>query len=253
MPTQNRLSALEKALAVLEAVGDQSHAVGLPDLAAQLSLPRQTVHRVLGQLESLRLVIRDPSRERYSVGPRLAALSLGTLRSLNQSAPIRVILEDLVEDIGETCNIGVLRDLDYIYLQRIECQWPLRLHHEVGHRVPAHAVSGGKVLLAHLDPALSRRLLKSRKLKACTANTITRVAELESELAKARADGFALNNQERLDGIVGVAVPVFDPGGNILASVGMHGPVPRLTIRACERHVGRLRQAAQRIARVWFD
>jgi IclR family transcriptional regulator, acetate operon repressor len=253
MPSDIRSSALEKALAVLQAISDQPQSVGLPDLSARLKLPRQTVHRVLGQLEKLKLVIRDPSRERYSVGPQLSRLAFATLRSLNQSAPIRLILQDLVDDIGETCNVGVLQDLDYVYVQRIECHWPLRLHQEVGTRVPAHTVSGGKVLLAHLEPALSRRLLRSRKLKASTSHTITRVADLEAALSRVRADGFALNDQERMEGIVGAAVPVLDPDGNVLAAVGMQGPLPRLTIKTCERHVPRLQQTAERIARVWFE
>jgi DNA-binding IclR family transcriptional regulator len=253
MPTNSRSSALEKALSVLEAVSDQPQAVGLPDLAARLGLPRQTVHRVLGQLEALRLVIRDRSRERYSVGPRLSKLAFVTLRSLNQSAPIGLILQDLVDDVGETCNVGVLDDLDYVFLQRIECKWPLRLYQEVGTRIAAHTVSGGKVLLAYLDAGLSRRLLKAHKLKAATSQTLTSVTDLEAEFARIRATSFALNNQERLEGVVGAAVPIFDPDGNVLAAVGMQGPLPRLTIKACERHVPRLQQAAERIARVWFD
>jgi len=253
MASNNRSSALEKALSVLEAVSDQSQAVGLPDLAARLGLPRQTVHRVLGQLETLRLIIRDRSRERYSVGPRLSRLAFVTLRSLNQSAPIRLILQDLVDDIGETCNVGVLDDLDYVFLQRVECKWPLRLQQDAGLRIAAHTVSGGKVLLAYLDPALSRRLLKAQKLKAATPRTLTSIADLEAELARIRTAGFALNNQERVEGIVGVAVPVFDPAGNVLAAVATQGPLTRLTIKACERHAPRLQQDAERIARVWFD
>ena len=253
MPNDNRSSALAKALSVLDAVCNQPQAVGLPDLAAQLGLPRQTVHRVLGQLETMKLVVRDRSRERYYVGPRLSKLAFGALSTLNQSAPIRSILQDLVDDIGETCNIGVLHDLDYVHLQRIECQWPLRLNHDAGTRMPAHAVPGGKVLLAYLAPAVSRRLLKTRKLKAATPRTLTRVTDLETEFARIRAAGFALNNQERMDGVVGAAVPVFDPAGTVLTAVGMHGPLPRLTVKACERHAPRLQQAAERIARAWYD
>lgn len=253
MPTTQRSSALEKALAVLEAVSDQPQAVGLPDLAVRLELPRQTVHRLLVQLERLGLVVRDPSRERYSVGPRLSRLAFGTLRSLNQAAPIRSILQDLVDEIGETCNIGVLDGLDYVYLQRIECDWPLRLHLEIGSRMGAHAVSGGKILLANLEPQLCQRLLRSRRLKASTSHTLTRVAELEAELARVRTQGFAVNNQENMDGIVGAAVPVVDPKGIVLAAVGTQGPLPRLTLKACQRHVPRMRQAAERIARLWFE
>jgi DNA-binding IclR family transcriptional regulator len=251
--SNTRSSAIEKALAVLDALSDQPQAVGLPDLSVRLELPRQTVHRLLGQLERAGLVVRDPTRERYSVGPRLAKLSFATLRSLNQAAPIRAILQSLVEEIGETCNIGVLDGLDYVYLQRIECDWPLRLHIEIGSRLGAHSVSGGKVLLANLDAKLGRRLLRSRKLAPATSHTIIRVGELEAELAKIRKLGFALNDQENMDGIVGAAVPVVDPKGNVLAAVGVQGPLPRLTLEACRRFVPRMRQAAERIARVWFD
>jgi DNA-binding IclR family transcriptional regulator len=247
------MSALERALAVLGAVSDQPQAVGLPDLAARLELPRQSAHRLLGQLERLGLVLRDPSRERYSVGPRLAQLAIATLRSLNQAAPIKTILQDLVEEIGETCNVGVLDGLDYVYLQRVECNWPLRLTRDVGSRVSAHTVSGGKVLLANLEPRLRGRLLACRKLKASTRHTVTRVADLEAELARARTRGFALNNQENMEGIVGAAVPVLGPDGRVLAAVGMQGPLPRLSLKACRRHIPRLRQAAERIGRLWFE
>lgn len=252
MPEKRRSPALERSLAVLEAILAHPQAVGLPDLAAWLNLPRQSVHRLLVQLERAGMVLRDPSRERYSAGPRLSRLAFATLRSLNQSAPVRLILKELVDDIGETCNIGVLDDLDYVYLQRIECDWPLRLHLDIGSRMEAHSVSGGKVLLAHMRPELCGRLLRSRKLKASTSHTKARIGELEAELAKVRAQGYALNDQERMEGIVGAAVPVIAPNGIVAAAVGVQGPLPRLTLKACERHVPRMRQAADRIARVWY-
>jgi DNA-binding IclR family transcriptional regulator len=253
MPSnEERLSTLEKALAVLEAVGDQPQAVGLPDLAARLKLPRQTVHRVLGQLQDAGLVARHPMRERYSVGPRMTRLALASLNSRNQGAPVRAILADLVEDVGETCNIGVLDDLEYVYLERIECKWPLRTHLAAGSRVSAYGTSGGKTLLAELAPQQCKRLLKSRKLEVYTPRTITKLPEMEAELARIRSRGFALNNQEYLDGIVGLAVPIKDGGGRAVAALAMHGPVTRLSLKTCEGHVPRLVQAAERIARVWI-
>jgi IclR family transcriptional regulator, acetate operon repressor len=247
-----RLSTLEKALAVLEAVGDQPQAVGLPDLAARLNLPRQTVHRVLGQLQHAGLVARHPMRERYSVGPRMTRLALASLNSRNQGAPVRAILADLVEEVKETCNIGVLDDLEYVYLERIECKWPLRTHLGAGSRVSAYGTSGGKTLLAELEPGQCKRLLKSRKLEAYTPRTITKLPDLEAELARIRSRGFALNNQEYLDGIVGLAVPIKDEDGRAVAALAMHGPLTRLSLKACEGHVHHLVLAAERIARVWI-
>jgi DNA-binding IclR family transcriptional regulator len=249
MSHNQRLSALEKALAVLEAVADQPQAVGLPDLAARLNLPRQTVHRVLGQLEEAGLVLRDPSRERYSVGARQTRLALATLCSRNQPALLKLLLQGLVDELKETCNIGVLDGLDYVYLARIECKWPLRTHLEAGSRIGAHMVSGGKMLLSQLEPKKCRRLLRARKLQAATSKTITRPAELEFELAKIGARGFAVSNEEFLDGIIGVAVPICDASGRGLAALAVHGPVARLSLEACEAHVPRLRRAAERLAK----
>lgn len=246
-----RLNVLGKALAVLEVVADHPQGIGLPDLAARLDLPRQTVHRVLGQLEATGLLLRDPVRERFSVGPRLTRLSLTAISSNNQWAPVRGVLQALVDDIGETCNIGVLEGLDYIYIERIECEWPLRIHLEVGNRSPAHCLSGGKVLLASLEPKLRARLLKSRKLVARTARSITRVGDLEKELEKVRAQGYGLNDQENFEGIVAMAVPIKDAQARVVAALTMHGPLPRMTVEGCVASVPRLQQAAQRISRAW--
>ena len=253
MPHNQRLSALEKALAVLEAVADQPQAVGLPDLAARLNLPRQTVHRVLGQLEEAGLVLRDLSRERYAIGARQTRLALSTLCSKNQPTQVKVVLQALVDELEETCNIGVLDGLDYVYLARIECKWPLRAHLEAGSRIGAHMVSGGKMLLSQLEPDKCKRLLKARKLEAGTSKTITRPAELEAELARIRARGYAMSNQEFLDGIVGVAVPIRDAGGRPLAALAVHGPVARLSLETCEAHLPRLRRAAERLTKAWIS
>lgn len=245
-----RLSVLGKALAVLQTVADHPQGVGLPDIANELGLPRQTVHRVLGQLRDSGLLLRDPVRERFSIGPRFIQLSLAALGA-NPWAPVRAALQELVDEVNETCNIGVLEGLEYVYLDRIECQWPLRIHLEVGQRTPAHCIAGGKVLLAHLEPAQRARLLRSRKLVARTSRSITRVSDLEAELEKVRGRGYGTNYEENFEGIVAVAVPVMDTHGRVLAALTMHGPLPRLTPQGCETAVPRLQDAARRIAAAW--
>jgi IclR family acetate operon transcriptional repressor len=246
-----KLNVLGKALAVLQAVTNHPQGVGLPDIAVKLGLPRQTVHRVLGQLCNSQLLLRDPVRERFSIGPRLIQLSLAALGSNNPLAPVRAALQELVDEVGETCNIGVLEGLDYVYVDRIECQWPLRIHLEVGQRAVAHCIAGGKVLLAHLDPRLRGRLLRSRKLIARTPRTITRISDLEAELEKVRARGYGTSVEENFEGIVAVAVPILDARERVVAALTMHGPLPRLTPASFEAAVPRLRQAAERIAAAW--
>ncbi len=247
----DRRSALDKALVVLEAIVARSRPVGLPDLSAELGLPRQTVHRILQQLADNGLLVRDPSRERYAIGPRLSRLSLGALSSANQSAPVRAILTDLVAEIGETCNVGVLDGLDFVYLDRVECSWSLRVHLAPGSRVPAYCTSGGKMLLAHLEPELRAGLLRSRKLEAYTGATMTSPQTLEAELDQVRTRGYAMNDEEYTVGIVGAAVPILDGGGRAVAALALHGPSPRLSTAKARSHLPELKAAALKLAQVW--
>ncbi|MEC9368901.1 MAG: IclR family transcriptional regulator [Pseudomonadota bacterium] len=248
---KDKNSALDKALRVLEAVADQPQAVGLPDLSARLQMPRQTVHRILMQLEQNCLLVRDRSRDRYSVGPRLSRLALGSLRSENQGAPIRRILQDLVDDVDETCNISVLEGLDLVYLYRIECRWPLRIQVQAGTRVPAYCHAGGKVLLAYLPAKLRHRLLTTAKLRAYTEKTMTRAADIETALETVRKQGYGLNFDEFSIGIGGVGVPILDSAGRALAAVAIQGPTVRLNARKAVQHVPRLQAAAKRLGKLW--
>ncbi len=245
------LSALDKAMLVLEAVVGHPRPVGLPDLTTEIGLPRQTMHRILRQLAERGLLICDPSRDRYAIGPRLSRLSMAALRSANHDAPIRAILTDIVGEIGETCNVGVLDGLQFVYLDRVECSWSLRVHLTAGSRVPAHCTSGGKVLLAHLEPALRRTLIASTVLARHTPGTTTDPAKLANELDRIAEKGFALNNEEFTIGVVGAAVPILDAEGRAMAALAVHGPSPRLSVARARQIVPKLQLAAKRLAEAW--
>lgn len=248
---RRRGSAIEKALLLLDAICEQPQPIGLPDLAARLNLPRQTVHRVLRQLEDTGLVIRDPGRDRFAVGPRLSRLALSAIGSSNQGAAVRAILQELVDEVQETCNVGTLRGMDFVYLERIECHWPLRIHLHAGSSFPANSSAGGKAMLAFLPPAVRARLLHSRRLVASTENSVTDVDKLESILEEVREKGYALNIEELAIGIIGVGVPVLDKSGRVLAALAMHGPLARISRELAEAEVPRLRRAAERLAELW--
>lgn len=249
--TQDRLSALEKSMLVLEAIVDHPQPVSLPELTLRLGLPRQTIHRLLQQLTDNALITRIAAHDRYTVGPRLSQLAFATLRSRNQTATVRVILTELVAETGETCNVGVLDDLDFVYVERIECEWSLRVHLSAGSRVRAHSTSGGKVMLAYMDKDMRGKLLRSHKLEAFTPSTITSLAKLETQLDKIRSQGYALNDREQNVGIVGIAVPILDGDGNAIAALALHGPDSRLSAKSAVSFVPPLQAAARRLAAAW--
>ncbi len=248
---QDRLSALEKSMLVIEAIVDHPQPISLPELTLRLGIPRQTIHRVLQQLTGLALITRVPGSDRYTVGPRLSSLAFATLRSRNQTAQVRGILSDLVAETGETCNIGVLDGFDFVYIERIECEWSLRVHLAAGSRVRAHSTSGGKVMLAYMEPEQRKKLIKAHKLEAFTATTITSAGKLEAQLEEIRAQGFAVNDREQNIGIVGVAVPILGSKGDALAALALHGPDSRITKTSAAAFVPQLKAAAKKLAATW--
>lgn len=243
-------AALSKAVAVLEVVVGQDRPLAPSDIAERVGLPRQTVHRVLGQLESNGLLRREPTRERFVAGPRLSRLALDVLRSSHYAAPIRAILQDLVGRIGETCNIGVLDGGEAVYMDRVECDWPLRLQLQAGSRRPIHASAIGKLLLAHLPSRSRRRILASAPLVRFTRNTIVDPEALEADMAAIRSQGYALNDQGGIDGVVGLAVPVRDCDGRIVAGLAVHAPVTRMNAAQALERLPELRDAAERLGKV---
>ena len=240
-------SALSKSMAVLDLVAAEGRPLGLIEVTERLGLAKPTVHRLMRQLEDEGLLRREPLRDRYIVGPRLSALSVNALASAVQGGAAHAILADLVAGIGETCNIGVLDRAEVVYVDRVECDWPLRLQLAPNSRLPTHCTANGKLLLAFLDRPTRNKLVASMALTRFTENTITDPRRLEEECQAIRRDGYAVNDQEYHLGLVGVSAPVRDADGRVVAGLAMHGPLPRLDIEALRDHLPALRNAAERI------
>ncbi len=248
---RDRGSAIEKAIRVLDAVTEQPQSIGLPDIAARVGLPRQTVHRILAQLQEIGLVTRGPARDRYLVGPKLSKLALAALLSKNQNTPVRMVLQALAEEVRETCNLGVLDGLSFCNLDRVEYDWPLRVHVEPGSRVPAHCVAGGKVLLAYLPDRVRARILASARLKPMTEKSITDVGQLEACLQTVREDAYVVSVEEFALGSIAVGVPIFDSRGRVPAALAMHAAGSRLSEDKARSFVPRLQEAAAELASIW--
>ena len=166
-------SALGKSLAVLETVIERPGPAKLGTLTLRLGMPKQTVHRIVRQLAEEGLIERTVSGDGYVAGRRLKRLGERTLFQCLQATPVRAILQRLVDDLEETCNIGVLDGAEVIYVERVECDWPLRMQLQPGSRVPAYCTGIGKMLLASLDARTRRRLVENMSLQSFTERTIT--------------------------------------------------------------------------------
>lgn len=240
-------SALSKGMAVLDLITSEGRPLGLVEVTEKLDLPKPTVHRIMRQLEDEGLLRREPLRDRYSVGPRLCALSVNALTSAVQGGAVHAILADLVARLEETCNIGVLDRAEVVYVDRVECDWPLRLQLAPNSRVPAHCTANGKLLLAFLERKFRRRLIENMAFTRFTENTITDPERLERECQAIRDDDYAINDQEYHVGLIGVATPIRDQDGRVIAGLAVHSPLPRMNMDTMRNRLPALRQAASRM------
>ncbi|MBL8703626.1 MAG: IclR family transcriptional regulator [Rhodospirillales bacterium] len=244
-------SAIERTLAILEAMAVASRPRAASDVAATLGVPKPTVHRICLMLEREGFLRREPDAKRFTVGPRLTRLAQGGLRAAARLGPRHAILEGLSREIRETCNLGILDDRSVVYIDRVEADWPLRLHFDAGSRVDPHCTAIGKLFLAYMPEGERDRLLSALPLARFTDKTITGRAELDRELAKIRRAGYSTDDEEFLMGVVCLAAPITNAAGEVIAAVAMQAPRARMSLREAQRHLPRLKRAAQRYSEVF--
>jgi len=244
-------SSTLKALSVLEALVRATGPVTLTELMQATGLPKPSLHRTLALFEDAGYVQREPAGRAYAVGARLASLGLAVLSNDAAAALRRAILRQLVADVGETCNLAMLRKGEVVYLDRVEAEWPLRLHLPVGSTVPPHCSASGKLLLAFLPPEERDALLQVLPLPRYTGHTITDRALLAREIDRIMAAGYSVDDEEYVLGVGCVAVPVALANAQVVAAVAVHAATARLPLQRALEFVPRLQEAAASIARTF--
>jgi len=242
-------SALQKGFSLLEHLVEADHPLTLAELVDQMDMPKATVHRLLLSLENAQLLKRDLSGKRYLLNDRLTRFSLRAVVFSAHMSPVQAVLEHLVGEIGESINLGVLEGTSVTYLQRVECNWPLRTHLGSGSRVPLHCTATGKLFLALMPERRRSALLDEIELRSYAPNTITSRKRLDQELTRIRDERMAVNNEEFMVGAIGLSVPLVGVDGEMIAGLALHAPVARLSVNAARKHVPALRRAAEKLAR----
>lgn len=254
LKNENRLEGDTPTLrlfALLEVIAQKDQFFSLQGLVEETGLPKPTLHRMLQQLEATGILQRDGGGRHYSTGLRLRRLAENLLLNNTTHGARHAVLRQLVEEVGESCNITAFSGGEVLYLDRVETAAPLRFYLHPGSRVPAHCSATGKLFLAQLGPTQRRRLLAHVPLTRYTENTLTDLDKLENEIDRVRRDGYALDNEEFLPGLlcVGVLVPALD-GGSSNLGVALQAPIMRLTPEKAVHFLPALQRAAQALAAI---
>jgi IclR family transcriptional regulator, acetate operon repressor len=252
MESNQSNAAAVRAFRVLEVVAQSRDGCPLAEIVESVGLPKQTVHRLVSQLQLAGLVVREPGTRRIQVASRVERFGVAAIMNGPARAERHAILSGLVEAIGETCNLAALAGTDIVYLDRVETSWPLRMLLAPGSHVPLHATASGKLLLSLLPRAQRDRLIRHLPLRGFTEATIIEPRALLQELEETRKRRIGINHAEHLRGLYGVAVPVMLGSRRACAAVAVQAPEGRASVDDLLAHVPRLQEAAARIAQT-FD
>jgi IclR family pca regulon transcriptional regulator len=222
------VQSLERGLAVLQVFSREHPAPTLSEVARLAGTTRATARRILLTLERLGHVRSDGRR--FSLTPRVLALGWSYLSSLNLWEIAQPLMEDLVEQTGESCSAATLDLPDIVYVARVPTRRIMSITLGVGTRLPAHATSMGRVLLAALDDEDLDAFLGGGRLPALTERTITSPQVLRAAIEEVRAQGWALVDQELELGLRSVAAPIQDAEGRTVAALNVSGAVSRVSL-----------------------
>uniref|UniRef100_UPI000E2FB4FC IclR family transcriptional regulator n=1 Tax=Cupriavidus taiwanensis TaxID=164546 RepID=UPI000E2FB4FC len=239
---------------LLEVIAEKDQSFNLQALVEETGLPKPTLHRMLQQLEAAGLIQRNGDGRQYGTGLRLRRLAENLLLNSTSHGARHMVLRRLVEEVGESCNLTAFSGGEVLYLDRVETAAPLRFYLHPGSRVPAHCSATGKLFLAQLAPAQRQRLLANVELERYTQNTLTDHAQLESELERVKRDGYAMDDEEFLPGLVciGVLVPAAD-GGKSNLGLALQAPVMRVSRDKVVQLLPALQRAAAALAAIEAD
>ena len=207
------VQSIDRAVAILSVFSRARPVAGISEIARLTSLTRGTAHRLVAALTSHGLMAQVPDSTAYSLGPRLLTfgdVARGQLSLETQAVPVMTRLRD---DTGETVGLHVLdAEPSRRTIAQVESQQPLRrTYTDLGAPRPPHQGAPGKALLAFASPA---RLALAREQLAVDPAAL---AELDTQLHGVRADGYAISLEERVPGVVAIAMPVFDHTGAVAA------------------------------------
>ena len=246
--TKNTDKPFERMFAVLDYVASSLRAVSTTEISEELKLPLNTTHRIVANLTAQGFLRRVEDARKIVVGPALIKLMGKTAVSAFRIARRTFILEELVGEIGEQCEIGVVHNNTVIYVDSVRVAEPQALQFDPTVRAPLHCTSTGKVYLSRLPADERGRYVRAMPLNRFTEHTITDADAFLAHLEHARKTGWAKTNEEFVLGLIGCAVPILSPDNVLLACLCVSVPNARVSFEELDKFRDPLERAAKRLA-----
>lgn len=243
----NAVRSVDRAAALLLALGESQGEAGVTELARRLGLHKSTASRLLATLQKRGLVEQDDETGKYRLGLVVIRLAERAERTLDLRAIAMPELERLARLTHETTGLGILDGDQLLTVAQADGPNLIAIGDWTGRGTPLHGVAAGKVLLAAMAERDVLRIVR-RGLVRHTERTLVDLEPLLEELARTRRRGYATSIGEFEPGMNAIAAPVHDARGQVLAALNVWGPNFRVTPRRIPEIAAQAREAATAIS-----
>jgi DNA-binding IclR family transcriptional regulator len=223
------VQAVDRTLAILDALGKVGTPMTLTALSAELRLNISTVHRLLSTLIVWGFVEQERETGKYKLGIKAFEIGNAVFKNLDLFKVAKPILKELVEKFNETVNLAVLDGREVVYINQVESKNMIKMLAKPGSRGPAYCTGSGKVLLSKLSNKEIDRIFAKYNFARFTENTVGSIDELKTVLEEVRQRGYAIDREEIEVGVRCAAVPVYNLNGSLIAALSLSGPGSRLS------------------------
>ena len=223
MSNEYSVPSIDRALTVLELLAQSREGFSLSEISRKLTLPKSSVHLLIGTLEKRGYLQRNALNGKYCFGLKLVSLSRTALENLDLREEAKPALQALMRRTGLTVHMAVLERNEAVIIEKIECPGLLRLATWIGRRLDVNCTGVGKALIAFLSDEEFDQQFRTKGLARHNENTIVSTSKLKRELERVRVLGYALDDEEDEIGFRCIGAPIFNYTKKVVAAISVAG------------------------------
>ena len=247
----NSRTSPRRILNILEEIIIDPNNFTAKKISHKLDIPLATVYRHIETLCDERFLISNNSKK-YIPGPKIRSIILQSLPYEPNFTLRRSYLRKLTNDIEETVSLSIPIGTKLVYFDRIEFHWPMQLNLEAGDHLPLHASASGKLYLSSIDEDEVIQIFKNIKTPKTAKNTIIEISQFKKEIKKITKQGYAFDDEEWFNGMVGVSVPIFNSKKELCFCLSTHTAKSRKDINDLKKILPIMLNSANNLKKVLF-
>lgn len=234
-----RVPILDRALALVELLGQHPGGLNVTELSELLEIPKNSAFRIAVTLQENGYLERSEPAKRYRLTSKFIAFGATAVSESNLFEKSLGVMRELRDAMRETVLLGTRIGTEGVVLDQVPGTHAFRFSVDPGVRFPLHTAAPGKAMLAYLPAADRASVLSRMRFKRFTANTITNSRDFERELGEVRRRGYGFDLSEEMEGQYCIGAPIFDAKNHPAASIWITAPSTRLPDSELDE-VGRL-------------